>query len=109
MAKKEPLEKEIQRAICDYLAYRGYFFWRQNTVGVFDFNKGVYHSQPKYSLNGVSDIILVRKGGKVVFLEVKRPHGRQSTAQEEFQRLCEKNEAEYYVVHSLDEVISLGL
>ena len=54
------LEKEIQLAICEYLAYKRYFFWRQNTIPVFD--KGHYRPMPKFSINGVPDIILVHKG-----------------------------------------------
>ena len=101
------LEKEIQLAICDYLALKKYFFWRQNTQPVFD--KGHFRAMPKYSMNGVPDIILINRDGKFWGLEVKRPKSKQSEAQLSFQEKCEFNEAEYHVVTSIDDVINLGL
>ena len=106
---KEPLEKAIQLAICDYLSLKKYFFWRQNNVPMFDWKDKTYRAMPKYSLKGVSDIILIRKGGKVCFLEVKRKKGILSEHQIEFKRRCEEVGAEYYMVTSLDDVIAIGL
>ncbi len=104
--KQKILEKEIQLSILDYLAYRNVFMWRQNTQPVFD--KGHFRSMPKYSRNGVPDIIVV-KDGQFIGLEVKRPKGKQSEAQIEFQRDLEKAGGKYYVVTSIDDVKSIGL
>lgn len=103
---KRQLEKEIQLAICDYLSLKKYFFWRQNTVPVFD--KGHYRPMPKYSMNGIPDIILINKG---IFwgLEVKRPQGRQSENQKIFQAGLEKAQGKYFIVTSLDDILALGL
>lgn len=103
------LEKEIQLAICDYLALKKYFFWRQNTSPIFDIKTGFYRPLPKYAMRGVSDIILIRKGGQVCFMEVKREKGKLSEGQIEFKRRCDDTGAEYVVVTSLDDVIALGL
>lgn len=106
MAKK--LEKDIQLAICDYLALKHYFFWRQNTVPVFDTRTKVYRPMPKYSMNGVPDIILINKG-QFWGLEVKQPKGKQSENQYIFQQGCEKAGGKYHIVTSLDDVLRLGL
>lgn len=103
----KPLEKEVQLAICDYLAIKNYFFWRQNTFAV-PTKSGGFRAMPKYSMNGVPDIILIIDG---IFwgLEVKRPGGKQSDNQKFFEEKCIKSGAHYHLVSSLDEVISLGL
>lgn len=105
---KEPLEKDIQAGICDYLALRRHFFWRQNTQPIFSRKDFAYRAMPKHTMNGVADIILIRPGGRVVFLEVKRPSGKQSDSQVAFQARCRLAEAEYYVVTSLGDVQRLG-
>lgn len=102
------LEKEIQLAICDYLALKKYFFWRQNTVPVFDFKTKVYRPMPKYSVNGVPDIILIHKG-QFIGLEVKQPKGKQSDNQKIFENNCKKAGGQYHIVTSLDDILVLGL
>lgn len=106
-------ESDIQNAICDYLALRGYFFWRQNTIPPTYFKDGArqFRRMPKHSMNGVPDIILIgpQGDGRFMGLEVKRPVGKISLAQYEFEKLCEIAGAEYHVVRSVDDVINLGL
>lgn len=102
------LEKEIQLAICDYLALRKVFFWRQNVAPVYDSKNERFRAMPKYSLTGVSDIIAL-KDGKAYFLEVKRPKGIQSENQKIFERLVTDNGGVYRVVMSIDDVQALGL
>lgn len=103
---KPPKEKEIQLAICDYLSLKKHFFWRQNTMPVFDHGK--FYAMPKYSKNGVPDIILV-KDGIFYGLEVKRPKGKPSDKQIEFKEGLEKAGGKYFVVTSLQDVIDIGL
>jgi hypothetical protein len=106
--KLKQLEKEIQLGICDYLALRKHFFWRQNTMPVYDSTKQMYRPMPRYSLNGVPDILLIYKG-RFIGLEVKRPGGSQSDNQKEFERRTKEAGGEYYIVTSLDDVIKLKL
>jgi hypothetical protein len=63
---------------------------------------------PKYSLNGVSDIIVMHVG-RPYFLEVKRPKSYQSPEQKEFQKRAEAAGAHYAVVRSIEDVQALGL
>lgn len=102
------LEKDIQLAICDYLALKKHFFWRTNTVGMYDPTKKVFRAMPKYGRSGIPDIILI-KDGFFIGLEVKRPKTYQGEAQKEFEKRCKENGAEYHVVRSIDDVIEIGL
>lgn len=105
---KPPLEKEIQLAICDYLALKGYFFWRQNTTPVFKQKENRYIAMPKYGKSGLPDIFLIKEG---IFygLEVKRPNTKQSDAQLLFQKELENAGGKYFVVRSIEDVQALGL
>lgn len=103
---KPPLEKDIQRAICDYLALRRYFFWRQNTGGLY--REGRFFSLPKFAKRGVPDIILI-KNGRPYFLEVKRPGTYQSVDQKQFELEATNAGAVYAVLRSVDDAIALGL
>ncbi len=105
---KNPLEKQIQLAICDYLALKKVFFWRQNTTPIFSRADGQYRAMPKYSMNGVSDIIAL-KNGTAYFLEVKRLKGVQSLNQKQFQINVTLNGGIYALVTSIDDVMKLGL
>src|SRR6185295_6989288 len=102
LKQKQLKESEIQMVICDYLALKKLFFWRQNTTPIWDGKNGLFRAMPKYSMRGVADIILIGKGGFVVFIEVKRKGGKLSEYQEAFKKECEKIGAVYLVATSLD-------
>lgn len=101
------LESVIQREVCDYLASRGYFFWRSNNVPVFALsNDGVrrFRSLPKYTPKGLPDIILVRHDGILVGIEIKRPGEKLKPDQAQFALKLIKDNARYHCVHSLEEL-----
>lgn len=104
---KHTLEKDIQMTICQYLEYKHYMFWRQNTMPVVK-PDGSFRAMPKFSMRGVPDILLI-KDGQFWGLEVKQPKGKQSEWQKIFQHRCEKAGGRYYLVTSLDDIIALGL
>ena len=83
----EQRESEIQSSICDYLAYRKVFFWRQNTAPSVNKSKDgwSFRRMPKHSRRGVPDIIII-EGGQFIGLEVKRLRTYQSPEQKEFER-----------------------
>lgn len=68
-----------------------------------------FRSMPKHSLKGVPDIIVIGDGGVVIFIEVKRPGGKLSEAQLEFQKRCQSIGAVYVVATSIDDIIVLGI
>lgn len=103
----EPLEKDIQSAICDYLAIKNHFFWRQNVIPAMT-PGGSMRRLPKYVKKGVPDIIVI-KDGFFIGLEVKRKGGQQSDSQKEFEKGLKEAGGEYYVVRSIDDVINIGL
>lgn len=104
---KQSNENEVQNSICEYLEMKRHFFWRQNTIAVFDAKNKRFRTPPKYSMNGVSDIILLH-GGMSYFLEVK-DKGRQSDSQKVFEEKVKESGCQYHVVRSIDDVIKLGL
>lgn len=103
-------ESAIQKSICDYLALRGYFFWRQNNIPASYEKNGQrqFRRMPAYSMNGVSDIILL-SNGTAWFLEVKVPNGKQSDAQLVFEANVAEHGARYHVVRSIEDCQKLGL
>lgn len=106
-----PLEKDIQKVICQYLFdLKHYFGWRQNTAPTIQkFNdKWAFRRMPPYSMKGTPDIIFITKSGQFVGLEVKRPGGKQSDDQKEFEKRCLKAGGRYHVVTSLEDVRALG-
>ncbi len=57
-------------------------------------------------LAGVSDLIVV-EGGRVLFVEVKTPKGRQQESQKEFEEKVKAQGLEYVLVRSLDEFMGI--
>ena len=70
-------EKEIQKAILNYLALKRYFHWR-NTSGAYKAEHGSY---VRYGTPGSPDIILI-KNGFVWGIEVKTERGKLSAQKE---------------------------
>ena len=98
---KKKLEKDIQREICDWLAIRGIFFWRQNTIPVFE--KGHFRALPKYTPRGLPDILIL-SSGKFLGLEVKVPDYWKYTAdQKAIKEKFITNGGYYSLVTSLEE------
>lgn len=53
-------------------------------------------------MSGVSDLIVLQPG-RVLFIEVKTPSGRQSKTQLRFENIVSKLGFKYFIVRSLDE------
>jgi len=86
-------ESDIRKQIQDYLRWTGW------TV--------LYHLQGLGSYRGMSDLQAL-KDGRAVFIEVKRPGGKQSDVQKKFQQTVEKAGFEYVLAKSVDDVEHLG-
>lgn len=103
-------ESDILRSICDYLAWKGYFFYRSNNIPVYDTAGARWRALPKYTMRGIPDIVLVEpKTGKFWGLEVKTDKGTISPFQREFEAKSTHAGARYDVVRSIDDVQKLGL
>ena len=83
------------------------------------YNKCLFHVQQKAKnaiegakfkqngvVSGVSDLVLIAKGGKTYYIELKTPTGKQSTEQMEFQRQVTELMHDYVIVRSLTEFIN---
>lgn len=99
----QPLEKDIQYSVCDYLAKKRYFFWRQNTAGIYDAKGGFYRRASKWALDGVPDIIVIFQG-RFIGLEVKRPTTKQEESQKNFEREVKLAGGEYYIIRSIEDL-----
>ena len=88
-------ETDIQAAICDYLAMRRVFHWRNNTGAMRAPSGGFY----RFGTPGSPDIIAVRDG-RAICLEVKTGTGKLSEDQEEFRSRALKAGAQHEVVRS---------
>jgi len=55
---------------------------------------------------GVADIVIVRQGGSVAFLEVKTNKGRLSNSQVEFRDWCAANGVPFAIVRGVGDVQS---
>lgn len=100
-----PSEKEIQKAIIDYLAIRGLFFWRNNTGAMMSEYKGRTRFM-RFGSVGSPDIFVL-KNGHVHGLEVKGPKGKQSPSQKEWGESFERNGGHYHIVRSIDDVMQI--
>lgn len=102
-------EVDIQRQVCDYLALRKHFFWRNNNTPIFDKGKMVFRAMPKYTMKGIPDIIIIDDTGHFIGLEIKKPKTYQSKEQKEFEARCKENGAEYYVIRKFEDLKEIGL
>lgn len=103
-------ETEILREICEYLAFKKVFFWRQNNIPVFG------RALPKYTPKGLPDMMAIIDG-RFLAIEVKRPVGTDerekngrtvrgghlSPQQAEWATQCVLVGGLYFCVHSIDE------
>lgn len=103
-------ESTLLASVCDYLAYRKHFFWRQNTAPTVqkDATGWRFRRMPNHSMRGVPDIILVRKG-QFVGLEVKPKGKYQSPDQKIFEALVKEAGGAYHVIRSIEDLQAIGL
>ena len=85
-------ETDIKKQVKEYLDIMSWFsFPILQSLGAF---------------KGIPDRIAI-KNGRILFLEIKRTGGKLSESQKLFQEKIEKAGGEYYVIHSLDELIKI--
>lgn len=77
-------ESQLVNTIIEELLYSKIFCWRTNNTPTYDAKRQVYRSMPKFAMHGVPDISGVLPDGRALFIEVKLPKGKLSTAQQIF-------------------------
>lgn len=100
---KNTLEKDIQKAIKDYLTLLGIYCWKQGNAGIFTGNGDKQRWIPT-GLKGVSDILGICKDGRFLAIEVKRHGGKVSPEQSLFQENIRRHGGVAFVAYSLDDV-----
>jgi hypothetical protein len=104
MKIKEPLEKDIQKAILDFLEWqKNIYFFRAGAGAVKTIRGNGSTGYFKTGKKGLPDIILLING-YFIGLEVKRPSGVQSEAQKSAQDDIEVAGGKYFLVRSIDDV-----
>lgn len=99
MSTQKIKEKDIQKAILDWLKLSKIFCYKNSTVGIFKKSTGAYI--PSQSV-GSPDIVCVIEG-RYVGMEVKKPGYGLRESQVEFRRALEAAGGEYHIVRSVDE------
>ncbi len=104
----DPTEKQLESAILSYLKYEiGVFAFKVNTTGVYDPRVDRFRTLSKHVVAGTPDIIAcvsVEGRGLFVGMEVKKPGGKPSQNQKEFQeRLQDRANGWYFIVRSVDD------
>ena len=90
-------------AVCEYLHMQGYSFFRVNNGGVYDPTKDIMRRPAKWTVKGVSDLIVIWKG-QTFFIEVKSSVGKLSADQEAFCAMIEDNGCDYHVVRGVEDI-----
>ena len=87
-------ETEIRRQIQDYLKLKNWYVW--------------YNLQGLGCFRGIPDL-MAAKDGEVISIEVKRPGGRQSDYQEEFQANIEAAGCRYILARGIEDLQKEGI
>lgn len=101
MKQAKVSEKDIQKAIIEYLGYKKVFFYRNNS-GAFKRDDGHFY---RFGALGSPDIVCVI-ASQYIGIEVKAPKAKQSDHQKAFQQALEVAGGKYILAYSLDDVIN---
>ena len=83
--RKEPTEKEIENSILAYLQTQKGFFWKNQSVGVWDNVKKTYRKpNNRHHVLGTADILGCLPSGQFIAIEVKTKKGRATENQKNF-------------------------
>jgi len=100
--KLKEKEKDIQKAILQYLHLKGIFAWVNKTQGTYDPIRKVFRRSTM--TKGVADILGVVGNGKILALEVKSATGKLTPDQAYFLKAVEERGGVAAMVRSVREV-----
>lgn len=107
MAIRKPRETDLVKQCLDVLALRGVFAWRQNQGGM----KATYKGKSRFlrfaGVDGISDIIGVLPGGKMLTVECKMPGNKPSPEQKGFIEKVRQHGGIAVVVYDVQELIDV--
>lgn len=102
-------EHSFQFQVVEYLKLRKFI------IIDCDVMDGLKYAQPQYRypfimhhrkmgyIKGQPDLIAMKKG-KIWFLELKSPKGKQTKEQKDFQQMCIDNQIRYLVIREFEDV-----
>lgn len=102
----EPLEKDIQNSILEYLHAKGIFCWKEHSGGIMI--DGGKRYMP-IGLRGKSDILGILNDGRFLAVEVKRKTGVVSAEQKIFIDNINNRGGLAFIATSIDDVIEKGI
>lgn len=85
------LESDVRKEVREYLEKSGWFVFH-------------IHQQGFRAYKGISDYIAI-KNGTVIFVEVKKPGGKQNAGQIEFEANIKQKKGHYFCVDNLVSLI----
>jgi len=94
MPRRVTPETAIKNSIKSYLNLKGWFFYH-NLQGLGCFK-------------GLADLTAM-KNGKIIWIEIKRPDGKQSDYQKLFQQHIEDEGGIYIIARSVQDLIDRGI
>lgn len=95
-------EKDIQKSIIDYLEYSGHLVVKINNVGIRKENGSFIPPRQR----GISDLLVCKKGGQFVAIEVKVPGNEPTLYQKTFLADVKKRGGRAFVAYSLNDIIN---
>jgi len=96
-------EKDVQRAIMDYLQLKGYMCWRNNT-GAFRATHNGKERFHRYGHPGSGDILGLTKNGTFFSIEVKANNNKPTPLQNQWIEWIKANNGIAFVAYGVDDV-----
>lgn len=100
---KPTSEHDVQSAVIRYLAYNGFFVWRNNSGMVRQAYKGKQR-MIRLGIAGMPDVLAV-KDGQLYAFEIKLPKNKPTPLQLRRHEELTQHGAKVFVTHSLDELM----
>ena len=94
-------ESDIQKAILEYLHYRGIYAWRNHTTGIYNAKGGGFIPT---GMQGVADILGILEGGRFLAIEVKTEKGKTTENQDNFLKMIDEKGGLSFVARSIEDV-----
>lgn len=105
MGFRKPKETDLVKQCLDLLALRGVFAWRQNQGAVSGEYKGKRRFIRFAGADGISDIIGVLPGGKMLAVECKMPGNKPTPEQLDFMQKVRHQGGIAVVIYDAQELI----
>lgn len=105
--RKSALEKDVQKAILQFLALKKIWAIRQNTGAIAFQRRDGSKGYLKAGVPGMADIQAWTAGGHTIWIEVKSSNGKQTDDQKEFQRQAEKHNHVYILARDVSDLYPL--